>query len=138
VSELPAQTQWTPSLTNAEVAEALDGATVLVLPSRSEGLPRVVLEAFARGRGVIACRAGGVPDLVEDGVNGLLVDPGDAAQLADALVRVLADRSLAELIGAEARRRAERWIATPDEYAAMVRTLVDEAAAKRSAGASGA
>ena len=49
------------------VARALDDATVLVLPSRSEGLGRVVIEAFARGRGVVGSRAGGVLDLVDDG-----------------------------------------------------------------------
>ena len=50
-------------------------ATVLVLPSRYEGLGRVVIEAFARGRGVVATRAGGILDLVEDGREGLLVEP---------------------------------------------------------------
>ena len=53
---------------------------------------RVLVEAFCRGRGVVGTRVGGIPDLVTDGENGLLVEPGDAAALADALVRVLADR----------------------------------------------
>ena len=51
--ELPEQTRWTESLPTPEVARALDEATVLVLPSRSEGLGRVVVEAFCRGRGVV-------------------------------------------------------------------------------------
>jgi glycosyltransferase involved in cell wall biosynthesis len=127
LSELPEQTRWTPSLTNPEVADALDGATTLVLPSRSEGLARVALEAFARGRGVIGCRAAGVRDLIEDGENGLLVHAGDPPELAGALVRVLLNRSLAERLGAEARRRAEGLISTPEEYARSVRALVDEA-----------
>ena len=76
---------------------------MLVLPSRSEGLGRVVVEAFCRGRGVVGTRVGGIPDLVEDGETGLLVPPEDAAALADALVRVLSDRALAERLGAAAR-----------------------------------
>ena len=54
---------------------ALDAATVLVLPSLHEGLGRVIIESFARGRGVVASAAGGIADLVADGVEGLLVDP---------------------------------------------------------------
>ncbi|HUG63819.1 MAG TPA: glycosyltransferase family 4 protein, partial [Gaiellaceae bacterium] len=53
VAELPAQTRWSESLTTQEVARTLDEATILVLPSRSEGLGRVVVEAFCRGRGVV-------------------------------------------------------------------------------------
>jgi glycosyltransferase involved in cell wall biosynthesis len=125
VQDLPGRAQWTPALTTAEVAAALDEASALVLPSRSEGLPRVVLEAFARGRGVIASRAGGLPDLIADGENGLLVPPDDSGALADALVRVLRDRALAERLGAEARRRAGDWIVAPEDFAARLRDLVD-------------
>jgi glycosyltransferase involved in cell wall biosynthesis len=126
VRDLPAQTRWTESLTADEVALALDESTVLVLPSRSEGLGRVVVEAFCRGRGVIGSRVGGIPDLVEDGVTGLLVPPEDAAALADALVSVLSDRPLAEHLGAAARDGVQPWLATPEEYARRIRELVDE------------
>ncbi len=64
-----------------------------------------MIEAFARGRGVVASRAGGVLDLVDDGVQGLLVDPEDTEGLAAALVRVLRDRALAERLGAAASTR---------------------------------
>ena len=77
---------------------------VLVLPSRYEGLGRVVIEAFARGRGVVATRAGGILDLVDDGVAGTPRRAGGHDALADALVRVLSDRRLAE----RARRRRAR------------------------------
>jgi glycosyltransferase involved in cell wall biosynthesis len=126
VAELPEQTRWTESLGTEEVARALDEATVLVLPSRSEGLGRVVVEAFCRGRGVVASRVGGIPDLVADGETGLLVLPGDAQKLADALVRALTDRTLAERLGAAARTTVEPWLATPEEYARQIRNLVEK------------
>jgi glycosyltransferase involved in cell wall biosynthesis len=128
IAELPEQTRWTERLETGEVARALDEATVLVLPSRSEGLGRVVVEAFCRGRGVVASRVGGIPDLVEDGETGILVPPGDERALASALVRVLSDRPLAERLGAAGRAAVEPWLATPEEYARQVRDLVETVA----------
>jgi glycosyltransferase involved in cell wall biosynthesis len=125
VRELPAQARWTESLSTPEVARALDDATVLVLPSRSEGLGRVLVEAFCRGRGVVASRVGGIPDLVEGGTTGLLVPPANVDALADALVRVLTDHALAERLGAAAHEAVQPWLATPEEYARRVRELVD-------------
>jgi glycosyltransferase involved in cell wall biosynthesis len=125
VAELPDRTRWTESLSTPEVSRALDEATVLVLPSRSEGLGRVVVEAFSRGRGVVASRVGGIPDLVADGENGLLVPPEDPEALADAVVRVLSDRELAERLGAKGCTTVEPWLATPEEYARQIRDLVE-------------
>jgi glycosyltransferase involved in cell wall biosynthesis len=128
VSDLPAQTTWIPALDADGVARALDGSTLLTLPSRSEGFGRVVVEAFCRGRPVVAARVGGIPDLVRDGENGLLVDPGDAPGLADALVRVLDDRALAARLGDAARAAVAEWVTTPEEYAARLRALVERTA----------
>jgi glycosyltransferase involved in cell wall biosynthesis len=125
VDELPDQTRWTEALSTSEVARALDASTVLVLPSRSEGLGRVVVEAFCRGRGVVASRVGGIPDIVTDGETGLLVPPEDVVSLADALVRVLSDRELGERLGTAARIAVEPWLATPEEYARQTRDLVE-------------
>lgn len=122
--ELPEQVTWDEALSAREVAATLDEATALVLPSRSEGLPRVAIEAFCRGRGVVGGRAGGIPDIVEDGVTGLLVEPGDAGELASALVRVLTDRALAQRLGEAAASAAPRWALSPEAYAAEVATLV--------------
>jgi glycosyltransferase involved in cell wall biosynthesis len=116
--------RWDRELTSDEVAEALDEAWALVLPSRSEGMGRIIVEAFCRGRGVIGTRAGSIPDLVDDGVTGLLVDPDDPEALAAALVSVLSDRDLAERLAAAARGAAEPWLQTPEEYAQRVRELV--------------
>jgi glycosyltransferase involved in cell wall biosynthesis len=126
VDELPGRVEWTPALTAEEVAAVLDASTLLVLPSRSEGMGRVVIEAAARGRAVVGSRVGGIPDVVVDGETGVLVPPGDAAALAKVLTRVLSDRSLAERLGAEARIGVEPWLAKPEEYARRVRELVDQ------------
>lgn len=125
VAELPGQTRWTEALDTEGVVRALDGATVLLLPSRSEGLPRIIVEAACRGRAAVASVAGGIPDLVTHGENGLLVPPEDAEALADALVLVLSDAGLAERLGVAAREAVRPWIATPEEYARRVRDLVD-------------
>jgi glycosyltransferase involved in cell wall biosynthesis len=129
VEELPAQTRWSEGLTAPEVARALDESTVLVLPSRSEGLGRVIVEAFCRGRGVVGSRVGGIPDIVEGGVTGVLVAPEDVDDLGDALVRVLSDRALAERLGAAAHDAVQPWLATPEDYARRIRELVDEVTA---------
>jgi len=121
----PDRTSWDARLSPAEVSRALDDATALVLPSRSEGMGRVVVEAFCRARPVVGARVGGIPDLVEDGQNGLLVEPGDTQALADALVRILADRGLAERVAAGAHASAAFWTSSPEEFAARVRALVE-------------
>jgi glycosyltransferase involved in cell wall biosynthesis len=116
-----------PELAPDQVAQHLDDATVLVLPSRYEGLGRVVIEAFARGRGVVASRAGGILDLVVDGEEGLFVDPEDTDGLAAALVRALSDRALAERLGTAAHARFPEWSQTPEQFAERLRALVDSA-----------
>ena len=128
VADHPRQTRWTESLTTPEVARALDEATVLVLPSRSEGLGRVVVEAFCRGRGVVASDVGGIPDLATEGESAILVPSGDPHALADALVRALSDRALAERLGAAAHAAVQPWLATPEEYARRIRELVERVA----------
>ena len=114
--------RWDRELAHDQVADALDDAWVLVLPSRSEGMGRVLVEAFLRGRGVVGSRAGSIPNLVDDGVSGLLVDSTD--ELADALARVLSDRELAERLGRAARDAALPWLQSPAEYARRMRELV--------------
>jgi glycosyltransferase involved in cell wall biosynthesis len=125
VRDLPEQTSWSPRLTQDEVSAVLDESTLLVLPSRSEGMGRVIVEAFCRSRPVVASRVGGIPDLVQDGVNGLLVTPGDADTLSEALVRILTDRDLAERLAAGAHSSAGLWTIAPEEFAGRLRSLVE-------------
>jgi glycogen synthase len=124
VQELPGQTQWSPSVPNDEIPALLDETTALVLPSRSEGLGRIVVEALCRGRPVVATRVGGITDLVRDGENGLLVPPRDPAALASALVRLLTEPELAEQLATAARPSVESWLATPEDYARRTGELV--------------
>jgi glycosyltransferase involved in cell wall biosynthesis len=121
---------WDRRLEPAGVAAAIDGARALLLPSASEGLPRVAIEAFVRGRAVVGTRAGGIPDIVEDGVTGLLVAPGDTAGLAAAIERIVSDEELAARLGAAAAGAAAKWITTPEDHAARVRDVVDKALAR--------
>ena len=126
VRDLPGHVEHRPQLEPDEVAAALDAATLLVLPSWPEGLGRVVIEAFARGRGVVATDAGGIPDLVRDGVEGILIPRADEDALVEALLRVLTDRGLAERLGAAARARYADWDSTPAGFAVAYRALVDD------------
>jgi glycosyltransferase involved in cell wall biosynthesis len=84
-----------------------DAWVVVLAARRGEGLPNVVLEAFAHGRPVVATPVAGVRDLVVDGVNGFLVPPDDPRALRDALARLAHERGLAARMGAAGRRRAE-------------------------------
>ena len=128
---MPSQVIWNRRLETPAVVKAFDDAWLLLLASRSEGTPRVVLEALCRGRAVVGARAGGIPDVVRDGETGVLVEPDDPAEIAEALVRILSDRALAERLGAEARRVSDDWVYTPEEYADRVAELVGRAVAAR-------
>ena len=129
VRELPGRVTAIDRLSTPEVAAAMDAATVLFLPSRSEGLPRIVVESLCRGRAVVGSRGGGIPDVVVDGENGLLAD--DVGGLAAQLARVLSDPALAERLAAGARASADRWIATPEQFAERLARVVEAVTADR-------
>jgi glycosyltransferase involved in cell wall biosynthesis len=81
---------------------------IFVLPSHDEGLPTVVIEAMAMAKPVIATGVGGVPEIVENEVTGILVPPHDAAALAAAISRYIDDRQFAARVAAEGRKLVER------------------------------
>ena len=111
------QIAWVPD--GAAVMRHLD---VLVAPSRQEPFGTVLAEAMAVGTPVVATRVGGLAEVVADGVTGRLVAPGDPAELAAAVLEVLADR---ERMGAAAREHARQFGA--DAYADRVEAILLQA-----------
>jgi glycosyltransferase involved in cell wall biosynthesis len=94
----------------ADVPGFLAALDVAVLCSHAEGMSNALLEYMAAGRAIVATAVGAAPELIADGIHGLLVPPGDAQKLAEAISRLLGDRELSQRLGAEARRRArERY-----------------------------
>src|SRR5690606_3607785 len=87
-------------------------AAIYVLPSYAEGLPMGVLEAMASGVPTISTEVGGIPDAIEDGVEGYLLRPGDVEGFADRIVRLLEDAALRARVGTAARLKAERVFGT--------------------------
>ncbi len=120
-----------------QLAGRMAAAEVFVLPSLSEGLPRVVYEAMACGRPVVGSRAGGIPELIEDGVTGFLVPPGDAASLADRIRWVITHPTEGAQMGQRGRAAAQALF-SPEffvrEYGALFALARDARSATARAG----
>lgn len=101
-----------------QVIAALD---VYVLPSLWEGLPLALLEAMAMNKLIVCTRVGGNPEIVADGVNGLVVEPGNVDALAAAIVRALHDRALQRSAASHNRATFERQFSEPAMVAAHER-----------------
>jgi len=104
-----------------DVPALLDALDVAVLSSDYEGSPLSVMEYMAAGKPVVSTRVGGVPELVEDGVHGLLVEPRDPGALAAAIGRLLHDPGEARRLGEQGRERQQRELSLD----AMVRKIED-------------
>ena len=103
------------------IRDRLSRAIAMVLPSRRENYPLVLLEAMAAGVPVVTTRVGGIPEMIDDGRSGLLVPPDDPSALATALARVCADEGLRDRLIEGGREVAERH-----RWDRIVAQLVDE------------
>lgn len=110
-----------------DIPSFMRALTVLVVPSLQEGLSFSAMEAMAAGTPVTASRTGGLPELIEDGVTGLLVPPGDPGTLADALGRLLSDTSLRKKLAGNAGRtvRAYNLETYVDRMVALYRQVLE-------------
>jgi glycosyltransferase involved in cell wall biosynthesis len=95
----------------SDVADLVRAADLCVHPATTEAFGRAVLESMVLGTPCVAARAGGLPELLEDGQSGLLVEPGEAPALAAGVERLLGDAALRERLGAGAQARAETFSA---------------------------
>ena len=93
------------------VADYLAAFDFFVFPSMMEGLGSTLLDAMCFGLPIVASRVGGIPDIIEDGINGLLVEPGDASEFAAAIERLLGDENLIVQFRTENLRRADAYSA---------------------------
>ena len=103
-------------VTREQLADEYVNATIFCLPSVQEGFGIVFLEAMAAGLPVVACRAAAIPEVVEDGVTGMLVSPREPAGLASALAALLSSQARRRVLGEAGRRRVALF--TPDRVAA--------------------
>ena len=125
------------AVSRERLVEEYASAELLVLPSRFDSFPVVVLEAMAAGLPVVATRVGGVPEAVEEGKSGLLVPPEDPAALAEGIRTVLADPELRVRFGAAGRERAARfdWSVVAAEYVQLFREVSPRAPSAGNGGA---
>lgn len=105
-----------------DVGAIMEACDVIAVPSRMEGCPLVLLEAMVLGRPVVAATVGGIPDVVEHGLTGLLVPPEDPRALAEALRTALGDAGLRSRLGAAARTEALNRF-TPEAMAEATRAV---------------
>lgn len=107
-------------------------ADILAVPSveahgNVDGLPNVLLESMASGNAIVASRIAGVPDVIRDEVNGLLVEPGDASAIASALDELLQSPKERRELGSAARRDAEaelNWQAVTGRHADVLSNAI--------------
>lgn len=99
--------RFTGYLTQEEVAAELSRADLFALSSFAEGVPVVLMEAMATGLPVLATRIAGIPELVEDGVSGRIVAPGDTEAFANAMIELLSDPTCARVMGQAGQARVK-------------------------------
>lgn len=127
-------TVFTGYLRGEALAKAYASADLFVLPSKTETLGLVLLESMAAGCPVVACRAGGVPDAVQDGVTGFLFEPGDPDGLVHAVKRALSSKADLEAVRMRARQDVEQhsWEGATDQLRQLYAETIKNWTPKRS------
>ena len=113
-----------------DVPDLLSALDIFVLSSETEGLPVALLEAMAASRPVVATRVGGIPQVIEDGHNGLLISPHDPAGLAKAILTLMEDSTLRESVAREGYRTIEARFST-DVVGQQIVALYDDLLEKK-------
>ena len=113
-------------INSRNMPEAINSLDVVVLPSLSENMPLVMLEAMACGKVFVGTRVGAIPEVIENYVDGIIVEPKDVDALSDAIISVLSDKTLKEKIERNARRKAEgySWDVTVSKLEKMFRGMI--------------
>lgn len=109
----------------ADMPGFLADCDIAVVPSRADPLPRTVMESMAGGLPLVATRVGGIPEMVDDDVNGLIVDYGDERAMADRLRALIADSALRMRLGTAAYEKARRQF-TCRKYQDEISSVIDE------------
>lgn len=104
-----------------DVSSYYQASDMLVMPSLSEGMPMAALEAMMHARPVVATTVGGIPEVVEDGLTGLLVEPANPGALADAIIRMIGSREQLEAMGRRGRKRVEAEFSTGKRVSSIER-----------------
>ena len=118
-----------PGVPHEQAMALIANCTIFVLPSRAEGVPRALIEAMAARKPVVSTRVDGIPFLIDDGRDGLLVDPDDVDDLAFKMDRLLIDPGLARQLAEEGHRRVMRDFSEAryvEQFHEMLKTLVSE------------
>ena len=97
------------TFTGKKKVDLLLASDIFVLPSYSEGLPFVILEAMAAGLPIISTEAGAIPEVVVDGENGFIIKPGDYVEMAERIYMLLQDRALCSEFGNNNRKRVMKY-----------------------------
>ena len=118
---------------NTAVRAAMAEATLMVMPcvvtpeGNADGIPNVLTEAMASGLPVVSTRVSGIPELIDDGISGRLVEPNDALALADAIAQMLADSALCDACAEAGRRKVEREFDVRSEAGRLFRHMAQVA-----------
>ncbi|MFV1982140.1 MAG: glycosyltransferase [Thiohalomonadales bacterium] len=113
-----------------DIPEILAKTDIFIMPSHWEGLPMALLEAMAMSMPVIATRVGGIPDVIENGVNGFLIDKSDDVELANKMVKLINDKELRSAFGNEAKKTViENYSAknASEKYELLYQTVLGQA-----------